>query len=79
MFRNMAEQLKLMQRLMQDDNFKAFMGHPKVQDLFKDPQIQQAMKSKNADLVMNHPKMMALRNDPELAQIISKLNFKDLM
>lgn len=73
------EQFKLMQRLMKDENFRAFIGHPKVQELFKDPEIQAAMKSNNPAAIMNHPKLLALRGDPELAQIIPKLNFKDLM
>ena len=31
---SMMEQLKLMQRLMKDENFRAFIGHPKPDAAF---------------------------------------------
>ena len=78
-FKNMMEQMQLMQRLMKDDNFKAFIAHPKVQDLFKDSAFQTALKSKDTTQVMNHPKMLALKNDPELETLLKKVDFQNLM
>ncbi len=68
------EQLKLVQRLMKDENFKAFMSHPKVQEVFCDPQFQEALKTKEPGKIMAHPKLAALMQDPEVASLMSKLN-----
>ena len=77
--KGMMDQLAMMQKLMKDPNFRAFIGHPKVQEVFKDPEIQAAIQAKNMAKVMAHPKMTALSSDPELREIMSKLNPQSLL
>ncbi|HXV27658.1 MAG TPA: hypothetical protein VD913_01700 [bacterium] len=75
---NMMEQMKLVQKLMKDENFKAFMSHPKVQEVFRDPEFQEILKSKDSGKIMAHPKLAALMQDPEVAALLSKLNPQNL-
>lgn len=72
--KGMMDQFQLMQRLMQDDNFKAFISHPKVQDLFKDPEFKEVAKSKDFARIMAHPKFAELMKDPQLASLMAKIN-----
>jgi len=72
--KGMVEQMQMMQRLMKDENFRAFMSHPKVQELFKDPEFQEIVKSKDQARVMSHPKMVALVRDPEVGEMMKKLD-----
>ncbi len=72
--KNMAEQFQLMQKLMKDENFKAFMSHPKVQEAFRDPEFQAAIKTQDQNKIMGNPKLSALMRDPEVAALLSKVN-----
>lgn len=72
--KGMTDQFKMMQKLMQDENFRAFISHPKVREVFMDPEFQTIMKSKDAQKMMTHPKFSSLMRDPEVAQLIAKLN-----
>lgn len=74
--KNMMGQMQMMQKLMKDENFKAFMMHPKIQELLKDPEFLEAMKNQDTTTLMNNPKFSALRQDPELAKLAAKMNFK---
>ncbi len=76
--KNAMDPMKLVQRLMKDENFKAFMGHPKVQEVFRDREFQEALKTKDTGKIMTHPKLAALMQDPEVASLMSKLNPQSL-
>ena len=76
---NFFQQIERVQKLMKDENFKAFVSHPKVQTLFADPEFRKALQSQNPQTILNHPKMAALKDDPEIRALISKLDFKNLM
>ncbi len=68
-----------MQKLMQNEDFRAFVSHPKVQELFKDPDFQVIAKTKDFSKIMTHPKLMSLMRDPELGALMTKLNPKDFL
>ncbi len=72
--KDMAGQLQMLTKMMKNENFRALMSHPKVQEVFKDPEFQEIAKSKDGVRMMNHPKMLALMNDPEVKVLFSKLN-----
>ena len=73
------KQMQLMQKLMQDENFKAFMSHPKIQSVFMDPSFQETLKTQNQAQIINHPKLAGLKGDPEVTALLVKLDFKKLM
>jgi hypothetical protein len=77
--RDMAGQFGMMQKLMQDENFKAFISHPKVQELFKDPEFKEIAKTREFSKIAGHPKFAALMRDPELAQLMAKLGSSGLI
>lgn len=72
--KGMMDQFSMMQRLMKDENFKAFISHPKVQELFKDPEFKDVAKSQDFNRIVSHPKFAALMRDPEVAPLMAKLN-----
>ncbi len=71
----MFDQIKVMMKMMQDPDFRAFISHPKVQEVFKDPAFQDVIKSKDPAKVMAHPKMQILMSNPEVATLIRKVDF----
>ncbi len=71
--KNMANQFQLFQELMKDDNFKAFVSHPKVRGVFMEPEFQQIVRERNMSKMMAHPKFAELMRDPEVAQLMMKL------
>ena len=75
--KNMMGQIQMVTKMMKNENFRALMSHPKVQEVFKDPAVQAAAKGKDPVSMMNHPKMLALMNDPEIRQLFSKLKPED--
>ena len=75
----MMGQFQMMQKLMQDENFKAFITHPKVQELFKDAEFKEVAKEKDFAKIMAHPKFAALMKDPELSLLMVKINPKNLL
>ena len=75
----MMQQFQMMQRLMKDENFKTFIGHPKVQELFKDPEFKEIAQSGDFSKIMSHPKFAALMKDPELASLMAKINPEGIM
>lgn len=78
-FKGMADQFQMVQKMMQDENFKAFISHPKVQELFKDPEFKEIAKSKDFTRIVASPKFMELMKDPELAQLMAKINPQKFM
>lgn len=73
------DQFQMVQKMMQDENFKAFISNPKVQDLFKDPEFKVIAKTKDFSKIVAHPKFAALMKDPELAQVMAKIDPKKFM
>ena len=72
--KNMAGQIQMMQRLMKDENFRALLSHPKMQELLRDPEFQEIVKSKDTARLMSNPKLASLMRDPELTPLLAKLN-----
>ena len=72
--KDMAGQFQMMQKLMQDENFKAFISHPKVQELFNDAEFKEVAKTKDFSKILVHPKFAVLMKDPELASLMAKIN-----
>lgn len=66
-------QMQLMQKLMKDEDFKAFISHPKIQVLMKDPEFAELLKSKDFQTISGHPKFSVLRDDKELAALAQKM------
>ena len=70
---DMMGQLKMMQELMKDENFRALISHPKVREVFMDPEFQKLVKEKNLAKLMSHPKFASFMSDPEIVQLMLKL------
>ncbi len=85
MFGNMGDmmkQLQMLQKLMKDENFKAFISHPKMKELTKNPEFLQVLKSKDMDALKalkDHPKFAETMKDPEVVALLQKVNFKELL
>ncbi len=77
--KDLMQQMALVQKLMKDENFKQFISHPKVQELFKDPEFMKLLQSKDAQKIMSHPKLAVLREDEELRALLGKLDFQKLL
>ena len=78
-FKGMADQFQLMQKMMQDEDFKAFIAHPKIQALFQDPAFKDLAKTRDFSKIAADPKFAALMMDPEVARLVAKLNPKRFM
>ena len=77
--KDMMGQFQMMQKLMKDDNFKSFISHPKVQELFRDPEFKEIAKTRDFAKIVASPKFMALMKDPELSSLMAKINPKDFL
>ena len=75
----MGSQMQMMQKLMQNEHFRAFIAHPKVQELFKDEAFKDIAKLRDFSKIVAEPKFAALMRDPEVAALMAKLNLKELM
>lgn len=78
-FQDTMEQMKLVQKMMTNKNFRTLIQHPKMQELFRDPDIQKAIREKEMDKLMRHPKMAELKNDPELTALLAEVDFQPWM
>ena len=74
--KDMMGQVHLMQQLMQDENFKAFLSHPKVQQLFKDPEFKDVAKTRDFAKITAHPKFMEMARDPDVSRLLVKIDPK---
>ena len=63
-------------KLAQDQDFRKFLGNPKVQVLMKDPQFQKAVQEKNVFKLTAHPEFSELMKDPEIRSALEKLGQK---
>ncbi len=72
--KGMTGQFQMLQRMMKDENFRAFIAHPKVQEVFKDLEFQKLVKENNVFKLMSHPKFSGLMQDPEVRNLMLKLN-----
>ena len=77
--KDMMSQMKLMGELMKDENFKAFIAHPKVQELFRDPEFKEVAKTRDFSLITANPRFTQLMRDPELSQLMMKIDPKRFM
>lgn len=71
--------MQRMQTMMKDENFKAFVSHPKVQQLFGDPEFKEVAKTRDFSKIVAHPKFMALSQDPDLSALMLKINPQNFM
>jgi hypothetical protein len=81
MFEKLKEklrQMQMMRRLMKDENFKAFISHPKVKALFRDPEFKEVAGARNFDRIAAHPKFIKITKDPEVAALLIRINPKTL-
>ena len=74
--KDMMGQMKMMQELMRDENFKAFISHPRVQELFRDPEFKSVAATRDFSKIAVHPKFMELSKDPEVSQLLLKIDPK---
>ena len=77
-FKGMTEQFQMMQRLMQDQDFKAFISHPKIQALFQDPEFKDVAKTRDFAVILANPSFASLMRDPEIAALVSRLDLKKM-
>ena len=77
--KDMMGQMQMMQKMMKDENFKAFISHPKVQQLFRDVEFKEVAKSRDFSRIATHPKFIALSKDPELSTLLAKINPQSFM
>ena len=75
----MMGNFQMMQKLMQDENFKAFISHPKVQELFKDEEFKEVAKTRDFSKIFSHPKFVALMREPELSSLMAKINLQGMI
>ena len=77
--KDMMGNMAMMQRMMQDENFRAFVSHSKVQQLFRDPEFKEVAKTRDFSKIAAHPKFMELGRDPELAALMLKIDPKSFL
>ena len=78
-FQDTMKQLQLMQKLMKDEHFRVLISHPKVQEMFQDPEFQELVKSKDWTKMTTPPKLASLMRDPEVAPLFAKVDPKLFM
>ena len=77
--KDMMGQMKMMQGMMRDENFKAFISHPKVRELFRDPEFKAVAATRDFSRIATHEKFKQLTRDPALAQLLIKIDPKKFM
>ena len=77
--KGMMGQLGMMQRMMRDESFRAFVSHPKVQELFRDPEFKEVARSKDFSRIAMHPKFAQALRDPEVAALMAKIDPRSLL
>ncbi len=77
--KGMAEQFQMMQKMMQDEDFRKFIAHPKIQEVFQDPEFKEVAKTRNFTKILSHPKFAESMRDPEVAALVAKLNPQKFM
>ncbi len=73
----MFDKIQAMHKLMKDENFRAFVSHPKVQTLFRDPEFKDVAKSRDFAKIAMHPKFVQLAQDPDVSKLLLKINPRD--
>ncbi len=76
--KDMMGQFQMVQKLMRNQKFKAFISYPKVQALFQDPEFKEIAKSRDFSKITTHPKFAALMRDPEVAALAAKIDPKSM-
>ena len=75
----MMGNFQMMQKLMRDENFKTFIAHPKVQELFKDEEFKEVAKTKDFSKILSHPKFATLMQDSKLSALMAKINLQGMI
>lgn len=76
--KNWLGQFEKMKQWLKDEDFRAFLSHPKVQELLKDDEFRKTLEEKNMFKLMANPKISALMSDPETRSFMMKLHSKSL-
>ena len=76
---DMMKQMQMVQKLMKDENFKAFISHPKMQEMIRDAEFMELMKKQDLPALQRHTRFGAVMRDPEILGLIQKVDFKKLM
>ncbi|GEM_PF-605313 len=74
--KDMMGQFQVVQKLMGDENFRTFIAHPKVQEVFRDPEFKEIASQKNFTKILSHPKFAVLMKDPEVASLMARIDLK---
>ena len=74
--KDMMGLFQVVQRLMGDENFRTFIAHPKVQEVFRDPEFKEIASQKNFTKILSHVKFATLMKDPEVASLMAKIDLK---
>ncbi len=76
--KDMVGQFQGLHRLMNDESFKAFIAHPKAQEVLRDPEFKKIAAEKNFAKILSYPKFAALLKDPEVGPLMAKIDLKSL-
>lgn len=74
-FGDMAKQMKMISRMMKDENFKAILANPKMRALMQDPEFIALAKSGDMNKVKSNPKFASTFKDPEIQELFKKVDF----
>ncbi len=76
--KDMMGQFQGVHGLMNDESFKAFIAHPKAQEVLRDLEFREIAAQKNFAKILSYPKFAALLKDPEVAPLMAKIDLKSL-
>lgn len=74
--KDMMGQFDVVQKLMGDENFRTFIAHPKVQEVFRDAEFKEIAIQKNFTKILSHAKFKTLMKDPDVASLMAKVDLK---
>ena len=63
-------------KLAQDEDFRKFIAHPKVQGLMKNDGFKQAVQEKNVFKLIANPEFNELLRDPEVRVVLEGMGKK---
>lgn len=67
-----------MMMMMKDENFRAFISHPKVREMFQDPEMKKSLEAQKFSDLLSNPKFAEMMRDPEVMALMSKLDLKKM-
>lgn len=75
-FQNPFGNLNDLIKIAQDEHFRKFLSHPKVQALMKDPEFEKAVKEKNMLKLASNPEFLNVMKDPEITAALEQMQLK---